>query len=49
MMTRNVIISELDALMCIVVSRENQDLWGINWYQRMYNTIAQVLHKPRLL
>jgi hypothetical protein len=30
MMTGNVIISELDALMYVVVSRENQALWGNN-------------------
>jgi len=49
MINGHVIISELDTVMCVVVSRENQALWGINWYQKMYNTTDQVLHKSRLL
>jgi len=27
--------------------RKTHALQGINWYHRMYNIIAKVLHKPR--
>jgi len=29
--------------------RKTLGLWGISWYQRTYNVLSEVLHKPRSL
>jgi len=43
-MTDNVVISEVDAIMYVVLSKakKTRALWGISWYQ---SAIAEVSHK----
>jgi len=47
MMTGNVVISEVDAIMYVVLSKakKTRALWRISWYQRTYSAIAEVSHK----
>jgi len=50
LMIGNVVIFEEDALIYVVLSKdEKHALWGICWYHRMYNAIAEVSDNPRLL
>jgi len=35
------------ALMHVKQDRRTHDLWGISWYQRMYNAIAKMSPKQR--
>jgi hypothetical protein len=45
-MIGNVVISEVDAIMYVVLSKakKTRALWGINWYRRTYSAIAGVSH-----
>jgi hypothetical protein len=49
MMTGNVVISEVDDLMCVVLSmaEKKRALWGVSWYHCMYSVINEVSHKAR--
>jgi hypothetical protein len=46
-MTGNFVISEVDALTSVVLSKAEEFVpYGqINWYNRMFNAIAEVLRK----
>jgi hypothetical protein len=47
-MTGNVVISEVDAFMQLVLSKGGNHVpWGISWYHKLYNVIAEVWQKPR--
>jgi len=42
-MTGNVVMSEVDVLMYVVLSKpEKHALWGISLYHRMYNVMGDV-------
>jgi len=45
LMTGNIIIFEVDAFMYFVLCKaeETHALWGISWYHRMYDIIAEVI------
>jgi hypothetical protein len=51
MMTGNVIISEVDDLVYVVLNMAEKKhmLWRISWYHRMHNAIDEVSHKPKSL
>jgi len=46
LMTGNVIISKVDALMYVVIKQGRRPLvlLGISWYHRMYDAISEVSH-----
>jgi len=49
-MIGNVVIFEVDALIYVVLSKEEKHaLWGSSWYHRMHNAIAEVSDNPKLL
>ena len=49
-LTVNVIMSEVDALMCRTKQgRKTRILWGFSCYHTMYNATAEMSHKPRSL
>jgi hypothetical protein len=50
LLTGNVVISEVDALMCRTKQgRKTRVLWGFSYYHKMYNATAQMSNKPRSL
>ena len=50
-MIGNVVISKIDALMCVALRKaeKTRSLRRISWNQRMYNTIDEVSHKPKVI
>jgi hypothetical protein len=46
-MTDNAVMSDVDAFMYVVLSKEKIAFWGISLYRWMYDVIDEVLHKPR--
>jgi len=46
MMTGNVVISDVDTIMYVVLckAKKTRALWGISWYRRTYSAIAEVSH-----
>jgi hypothetical protein len=48
--TGNVVISEVDALMCHTKQgRKTRVLWGYSCYHKVYNATAEMSNKPRSL
>ena len=51
-MNANVVISEVDSIMRVVLSKAEKKtrvLWRISCYQNIYNAVAEMPHKPRSL